>query len=97
MLQAPGEKRVAHWRSPLAGPCRGSTAIDPQINTSLPLLIFLEDYDDKDVRDELPCFPFPCGAMKLMVVPKKKVSKHKRGIKNGPKALKLVPVIIRCT
>ncbi|KAJ4889738.1 Ribosomal L32p protein family [Raphanus sativus] len=36
------------------------------------------------------------GSMELMAVPKKKVSKHKRGIRNGPKALKPVPVIIRC-
>ncbi|CAA0833228.1 Unknown protein [Striga hermonthica] len=51
-----------------------STAIDPQINTSLLPLIFSKDYVDKDVRDELPCFPFPCGAMELMVVPIKKAS-----------------------
>ncbi|KAJ4972485.1 hypothetical protein NE237_005659 [Protea cynaroides] len=36
------------------------------------------------------------GCMELMAVPKKKVSPHKRGIRNGPKALKPVPVIIRC-
>ncbi|CAN8291582.1 unnamed protein product [Cochlearia groenlandica] len=36
------------------------------------------------------------GSMELMAVPKKKVSKHKRGIRNGPKALKPHPVIIRC-
>ncbi|CAA0828674.1 Ribosomal L32p protein family [Striga hermonthica] len=91
---AGGLRRLAHA---VARPPPLSTAIDPEINTSLPPLIFPEDYDDKDVRDELPCFPFPGGAMELMVVPKKKVSKHKRGIRNGPKALKLVPVIIRCT
>ncbi|KAJ8627757.1 hypothetical protein MRB53_021064 [Persea americana] len=39
----------------------------------------------------------PSGAsMELMAVPKKKVSPHKRGIRNGPKALKPVPVIVRC-
>ncbi|XP_059317304.1 uncharacterized protein LOC132067917 [Lycium ferocissimum] len=37
------------------------------------------------------------GFMDLMAVPKKKVSPHKRGIRNGPKALKPVPVIMRCT
>ncbi|VFQ84508.1 unnamed protein product [Cuscuta campestris] len=37
------------------------------------------------------------GSMELMAVPKKKVSRHKRGIRNGPKALKPQPVIIRCT
>ncbi|XVF85894.1 hypothetical protein PTKIN_Ptkin17bG0154500 [Pterospermum kingtungense] len=42
-----------------------------------------------------PSFPFG-GSMELMAVPKKKVSRHKRGIRNGPKALKPIPVIIRC-
>ncbi|TVU48260.1 hypothetical protein EJB05_07889 [Eragrostis curvula] len=36
------------------------------------------------------------GAMELMAVPKKKVSKYKKGLRNGPKALKPVPVIVRC-
>ncbi|KAK1423150.1 hypothetical protein QVD17_18445 [Tagetes erecta] len=36
------------------------------------------------------------GSMELMAVPKKKTSPHKRGIRNGPKALKPIPVIIRC-
>ncbi|KAE8657421.1 50S ribosomal protein L32 [Hibiscus syriacus] len=40
-------------------------------------------------------FPFG-GSMELMAVPKRKVSRHKRGIRNGPKALKPVPVIVRC-
>ncbi|CAN4124511.1 unnamed protein product [Withania somnifera] len=44
----------------------------------------------------LPNSPFFAGSMELMAVPKKKVSPHKRGIRNGPKALKPVPVIIRC-
>uniref|UniRef100_A0ACD5WEH6 Uncharacterized protein n=1 Tax=Avena sativa TaxID=4498 RepID=A0ACD5WEH6_AVESA len=35
-------------------------------------------------------------AMELMAVPKKKISKYKRGLRNGPKALKPVPVIVRC-
>ncbi|MBA0548011.1 hypothetical protein Golob_019135 [Gossypium lobatum] len=43
-----------------------------------------------------PSFPLGGGSMELMAVPKKKVSRHKRGIRNGPKALKPVPVIIRC-
>ncbi|CAF2045614.1 hypothetical protein YC2023_109771 [Brassica napus] len=42
-----------------------------------------------------PSFAFS-GSMDLMAVPKKKVSKHKRGIRNGPKALKPIPLIIRC-
>ncbi|XP_074587673.1 uncharacterized protein LOC141843521 [Curcuma longa] len=43
----------------------------------------------------LPGFSSP-GSMELMAVPKKKVSPHKRGLRNGPKALKPVPVIVRC-
>ncbi|KAK3148271.1 hypothetical protein QOZ80_3BG0292900 [Eleusine coracana subsp. coracana] len=38
----------------------------------------------------------PGAAMELMAVPKKKVSKYKKGLRNGPKALKPVPVIVRC-
>ncbi|KAM7269793.1 hypothetical protein ACFE04_025290 [Oxalis oulophora] len=40
--------------------------------------------------------PFTGGSMELMAVPKRKTSPHKRGIRNGPKALKPHPVIIRC-
>ncbi|KAG9441978.1 hypothetical protein H6P81_017832 [Aristolochia fimbriata] len=36
------------------------------------------------------------GSMELMAVPKKKISRHKKGIRNGPKALKPTPVIVRC-
>ncbi|KAJ7953851.1 Ribosomal protein L32 [Quillaja saponaria] len=42
-----------------------------------------------------PSFSFG-GSMELMAVPKRKVSPHKRGIRNGPKALKPTPVIVRC-
>ncbi|PWA96974.1 ribosomal protein L32p, Zinc-binding ribosomal protein [Artemisia annua] len=41
-------------------------------------------------------FHIGSGSMELMAVPKKKTSPHKRGIRNGPKALKPIPVIIRC-
>ncbi|CAA7013904.1 unnamed protein product [Microthlaspi erraticum] len=51
--------------------------------------------DEKSLGFGLPSFAFS-GSMELMAVPKKKTSKHKRGIRNGPKALKPVPVIIRC-
>ncbi|XP_058082992.1 uncharacterized protein LOC131230973 isoform X1 [Magnolia sinica] len=44
---------------------------------------------------EAPHFGFG-GSMELMAVPKKKVSPYKRGLRNGPKALKPVPVIMRC-
>ncbi|XP_068646999.1 uncharacterized protein [Aristolochia californica] len=36
------------------------------------------------------------GSIELMAVPKKKISRHKKGIRNGPKALKPIPVIVRC-
>ncbi|KMZ69633.1 hypothetical protein ZOSMA_20G01110 [Zostera marina] len=42
-----------------------------------------------------PSLPFG-GSMELMAVPKKKVSKYKKKLRNGPKALKPVPVIVRC-
>ncbi|RDX74373.1 hypothetical protein CR513_45893, partial [Mucuna pruriens] len=42
-----------------------------------------------------PSFSFG-GSMELMAVPKRKVSRHKRGIRNGPKALKPIPVIVLC-
>ncbi|GJN20562.1 hypothetical protein PR202_gb07954 [Eleusine coracana subsp. coracana] len=47
---------------------------------------------------EAPALALPASgaAMELMAVPKKKVSKYKKGLRNGPKALKLVPVIVRC-
>ncbi|XP_059447303.1 uncharacterized protein LOC132178773 [Corylus avellana] len=44
---------------------------------------------------DFPSFPYG-GSMELMAVPKKKTSPHKRGIRNGPKALKPIPVIVRC-
>ncbi|PKA53898.1 hypothetical protein AXF42_Ash011378 [Apostasia shenzhenica] len=43
----------------------------------------------------VPRFPFGVS-MELMAVPKKKVSPHKKGLRNGPKALKPIPVIVRC-
>ncbi|TVU31001.1 hypothetical protein EJB05_22663 [Eragrostis curvula] len=47
---------------------------------------------------EAPALALPASdaAMELMAVPKKKVSKYKKGLRNGPKALKPVPVIVRC-
>ncbi|KAK9682762.1 hypothetical protein RND81_10G094700 [Saponaria officinalis] len=47
-------------------------------------------------RQQFPGFAPDVGSMDLMAVPKKKISKHKRGIRNGPKALKPTPVIVRC-
>ncbi|KAF0926043.1 hypothetical protein E2562_020725 [Oryza meyeriana var. granulata] len=50
------------------------------------------------VVSEAPALALPShgAAMELMAVPKKKVSKYKKGLRNGPKALKPVPVIVRC-
>ncbi|KAK7301880.1 hypothetical protein RJT34_12757 [Clitoria ternatea] len=42
-----------------------------------------------------PSFSFG-GSMELMAVPKKKVSPHKRGIRNGLNALNPVPVLVLC-
>ncbi|TKY59509.1 50S ribosomal protein L32 [Spatholobus suberectus] len=36
------------------------------------------------------------GSMELMAAPKRKVSPHRKGIRNGPKALKPIPVIVLC-
>ncbi|KAK6139379.1 hypothetical protein DH2020_026887 [Rehmannia glutinosa] len=88
-----GIRRLVHA---LAQPAPLGTAINHLINTSSPPLVFPENHDDKNMGTEFPNFPFFGGAMELMAVPKKKVSRHKRGIRNGPKALKPIPVIIRC-
>ncbi|XP_050374089.1 uncharacterized protein LOC126791657 [Argentina anserina] len=50
---------------------------------------------DNRIGFGFPSFLFG-GPMELMAVPKKKTTPHKRGIRNGPKALKPVPVIVRC-
>ncbi|GFP97983.1 hypothetical protein PHJA_001942400 [Phtheirospermum japonicum] len=87
-----GVRRLAHSS---AQPAPLATAIvHHQINTSLPSMVFSENNDDKNLGAEFPNSPFFGGAMDLMVVPKKKVSKHKRGIRNGPRALKPVLVIV---
>ncbi|CAH8390922.1 unnamed protein product [Eruca vesicaria subsp. sativa] len=80
-------------------------AMPPPFNTvvdrpvAMPLMISPESQpgsiDEKSFGFGLPDFAFS-GSMDLMAVPKKKVSKHKRGIRNGPKALKPTPLIIRC-
>ncbi|KAL6562501.1 hypothetical protein OROGR_003508 [Orobanche gracilis] len=78
MLRSAGKKagcavggvgRMAHS---LAQPAPMQTAIDHQINTALPPLIFPENHDDKNIGVELPNSPFFDGAMELMAVPKKK-------------------------
>ncbi|KAK6931269.1 Ribosomal protein L32p [Dillenia turbinata] len=78
-----GLRRFTHA---LALPSPLGSSITPPIQS--PPLVLPED-------DQNPNFSSD-GSLELMAVPKKKVSKHKRGIRNGPKALKPTPVIIRC-
>ncbi|XP_047180867.1 uncharacterized protein LOC124847422 [Vigna umbellata] len=58
------------------------------------------DFGVQSPQPVLPEFSSPSfsfgGSMELMAVPKRKVSPHKRGIRNGPKALKPIPVIVLC-
>ncbi|GAU22482.1 hypothetical protein TSUD_296010 [Trifolium subterraneum] len=58
------------------------------------------DHGIQSVQPVLPEFSSPSfsfgGSMELMAVPKRKTSPHKRGIRNGPKALKPVPVLVLC-
>ncbi|KAK4373238.1 hypothetical protein RND71_008622 [Anisodus tanguticus] len=61
-----------------------------------PSLVLPENENNSNIGYMSPNSPFIGGSMELMAVPKKKTSPHKRGIRNGPKALKPVPVIIRC-
>ncbi|KAJ4850740.1 hypothetical protein Tsubulata_019305 [Turnera subulata] len=89
--------------------CNHVAAMPPPLDASLhqaavssPPLV-LPEFDpspDADSSNNFrfgpPSFFSGGGSMELMAVPKKKVSKHKRGIRNGPKALKPIPVIIRC-
>ncbi|OVA08962.1 Ribosomal protein L32p [Macleaya cordata] len=78
--------------------CRISCPLERAIERTTENAFALPELDretEKNTRIEIPTFSFG-GSMDLMAVPKKKVSKHKRGIRNGPKALKPIPVIIRC-
>ncbi|KAI3812030.1 hypothetical protein L1987_16731 [Smallanthus sonchifolius] len=78
--------------APLDSPISQSAASQPLISPELERRV--DTFDYRFVSD----FPFYVnnGSMELMAVPKKKTSPHKRGIRNGPKALKPIPVIIRC-
>ncbi|KAG0501050.1 hypothetical protein HPP92_001122 [Vanilla planifolia] len=61
---------------------------------SRPFLPFLSETSTL-AAPSVPSFSFG-ASMELMAVPKKKVSPYKKGLRNGPKALKPVPVIVRC-
>ncbi|MCE2055015.1 hypothetical protein HAX54_041793 [Datura stramonium] len=88
-----GVRRFSHAIS--IPPPLDSTVSDP--TASSPSFVLPEhDNNYNNIGFLLPNSPFFGGSMDLMAVPKKKVSPHKRGIRNGPKALKPVPVIMRC-
>ncbi|CAI5517512.1 unnamed protein product [Closterium sp. Naga37s-1] len=40
--------------------------------------------------------PDDANRFEVMAVPKRKVTPSRKGIRNGPKALKAVPVVVRC-
>ncbi|XP_057769680.1 uncharacterized protein LOC130989655 [Salvia miltiorrhiza] len=88
-----GFRRLVHS---LAQPAPLATAINHHFSTTLPPFVLPENHDDNNRGSHLLDSPFFGGAMELMAVPKRKVSPHRRGIRNGPKALKPVPVIIKC-
>ncbi|XP_057777267.1 uncharacterized protein LOC130995831 isoform X1 [Salvia miltiorrhiza] len=73
-----------------------ATAINHHFSTTLPPFVLPENHDDNNMGSRFLDSPFFGGAMELMAVPKRKISPHRRGIRNGPKALKPVPVIIKC-
>nr|ADR71288.1 50S ribosomal protein L32pA [Hevea brasiliensis] len=87
---------IASMPSPLDGSLQRTTAPPDMV---LPEFDTNPDNVNSSYRNNLefgfPSFSFG-GSIEVMAVPKKKVSPHKRGIRNGPKALKPTPVIIRC-
>ncbi|KAK9276345.1 hypothetical protein L1049_005877 [Liquidambar formosana] len=87
---------LRRWTHAVALPSPLDGCID-RTNASPPFVLpeFDRNSEKSAVEFEFPSFSFG-GSMELMAVPKKKVSRHKRGIRNGPKALKPIPVIIRC-
>ncbi|XP_039059884.1 uncharacterized protein LOC120203774 [Hibiscus syriacus] len=82
-----------------------ASALHPPLDASISQpppsqLLVLPEFDLPDSNINNFGFGFPIflfgGSLELMAVPKRKVSRHKRGIRNGHKGLKPVPVIIRC-
>ncbi|XP_009792491.1 uncharacterized protein LOC107808367 [Nicotiana tabacum] len=92
---------VRRFSHAIAQPAPLDRAVVNHPTASSPSLV-LPEYDNNynsnnnNIGFMLPNSPLFGGCMELMAVPKKKVSPHKRGIRNGPKALKPVPVIMRC-
>ncbi|PRQ38533.1 putative ribosomal protein L32p [Rosa chinensis] len=89
---------IRRWNHIAAIPPSSDGAIQRTMISSPPFALpefYRETEKDNKVGFGLPSFLFG-GSMELMAVPKRKTTPHKRGIRNGPKALKPVPVIIRC-
>ncbi|KAK4399822.1 hypothetical protein Sango_1088300 [Sesamum angolense] len=91
-----GSGGIRRWVHSTAQPAPLQAAISNPINTTLPPLVLPENENNYNIGVEIPNVSPFSGSIELMAVPKKKVTPHKRGIRNGPKALKPVPVIIRC-
>ncbi|KAK2972429.1 hypothetical protein RJ640_003855 [Escallonia rubra] len=90
---------LRRWNHTIAQPApfdslMSHIAIAPQL--VLPEIDERSEASNSAIGFEFPSFPFGGGSMELMAVPKKKTTPHKKGIRNGPKALKPTPVIIRC-
>ncbi|XP_061992487.1 uncharacterized protein LOC133710434 [Rosa rugosa] len=89
---------IRRWNHIAAIPPTSDGAIARRMTSSPPFA--LPEFDREPEKDNKVGFGFPSflfgGSMELMAVPKRKTTPHKRGIRNGPKALKPVPVIIRC-
>ncbi|XP_062120457.1 uncharacterized protein LOC133834756 isoform X2 [Humulus lupulus] len=71
----------------------GGNVISPLM--VLPEVSLEDSNNNRNIGFGFQIFSFG-GSMELMAVPKRKTSPHKRGIRNGPKALKPTPVIVRC-
>ncbi|CAI9096557.1 OLC1v1032736C1 [Oldenlandia corymbosa var. corymbosa] len=94
---ASGSFGLRRWAHTMAQPSPLQSSMDGCSSATPPLVLPESETNyDNYIGFHLPSFSLIQGSMELMAVPKKKVSRHKRGIRNGPKALKPVPVIIRC-
>lgn len=79
------------WVHTMFQPAPLQSSLDHLHTTCSPMVL-----PEAEIDYHNPNFSSIHGSMELMAVPKRKVSPHKRGIRNGPKALKPVPVIVRC-
>ncbi|XP_071690833.1 uncharacterized protein [Rutidosis leptorrhynchoides] len=87
----------SRWNHAVAQPPSLSGTIIFQPAVTPPLVLPESGISVGTINDKFGSGFYPrIGSMELMAVPKKKTSPHKRGIRNGPKALKPIPVIIRC-